>query len=171
MTAPPLVTPTLVTPRLTLRAPVMTDFRAYRDFVVSDRTRFIGGPHDAATAWHWFCSDTAQWALLGMGALMITLDDRAIGQVSVCHGPLFPEPQLGWFLYDGQEGQGHATEAATAMRDWAFGPRGLPSLVSYVQAENATSARLARRLGGVVDPKAATPAGMTTNAYRYPRAA
>ena len=56
--------PTLHTPRLTLRAPQMADFSAYAAFVTSDRTRFMGGPHDEATAWAWFCNDTAQWPLL-----------------------------------------------------------------------------------------------------------
>ncbi|MGL4238744.1 GNAT family N-acetyltransferase [Tabrizicola sp.] len=163
--------PTLTTARLTLRAPVMADFPAYREFVTSDRTRFMGGPHGAATAWNWFCNDSAQWSLLDMGALIITLEGHPIGQVAVCHGPIFPEPELGWFLFAGSEGHGYAFEAATAMRDWAFGPRGLPTLVSYVHADNLASARLARRIGGVIDPKADTPAGMTTDAYRHRRAA
>jgi RimJ/RimL family protein N-acetyltransferase len=162
-----MMAPTLTTARLVLRPATMADFPAYRDFVTSDRTRFMGGPHDAATAWDWFCNDTAQWALLDMGALIVTHQGRAVGQVALCHGPNFPEPDLGWFLYDGaDEGKGFAFEAAAALRDWALGVRGLPSVVAYVDARNDASVRLARRLGGVLDKGAATPEGMVTQVYR-----
>ena len=159
--------PTLHTARLVLRPATMADFPAYRDFVTSGRTAYMGGPHKAATAWDWFCNDTAQWALLDMGALIVTHQGRAVGQVAVCGGPNFPEPELGWFLFDaGDEGQGIACEAATAMRDWALGPRGLTSVVAYVDGRNQPSIRLALRLGGRLDADAATPAGMATQVYR-----
>jgi RimJ/RimL family protein N-acetyltransferase len=163
--------PVLRTVRLVLRAARMDDFPAYAAFVTSDRTRFMGGPHGAATAWAWFCNDLAQWALLGMGGLIVTRDGRPIGQVAVCRNPEFPEPELGWFLFDpADEGQGYATEAAAALRDWALGPRGLPTLVAYVDPENTPSRRLAERLGARLDPSAATPEGMATLVYRWGRA-
>ena len=160
--------PTLQTRRLVLRLPVIADFDAYRDFVTSPRAVFMGGPHDAAKAWDWFCNDVAQWALLGLGGLTITLNGHAIGQVAICHGPIFPEPELGWFLFDAaHEGQGYALEAATALRDWALGPRGLPTVVSYIDPANVASQRLATRLGGVPDQMAATPNGMAALTYRF----
>ena len=165
------MTPTLTTPRLTLRAPTMADFPAYAAFVTGPRTTFMGGPHDAATAWAWFCNDVAQWALKDMGGLIVTRDGAAIGQVAVCHNPEFPEPELGWFLFDAaDEGRGYASEAAAALRDWALGPRGLPTLVAYVDAKNTSSRRLAERLGATLDPAAATPQGMATLVYRWGRA-
>src|SRR5690606_13136982 len=51
-------------------------------------------------------------------------------------------------------GQGYAFEAASALRDWAFSVRGLPSLVSYCDPENARSIGLARKLGAVPDASA-----------------
>ena len=163
--------PTLHTPRLTLRAPQMADFSAYAAFVTSDRTRFMGGPHDEATAWAWFCNDTAQWPLLRMGGLTIVHNGVQIGQVAVCHGPIFPEPELGWFLFGGQEGKGFAFEAAGAMRDWALGTRGLATITSYIDARNTASVALAIRLGGVLDPHASTPDGMATAVYRFTKRA
>ena len=160
--------PLLTTARLTLRAPVMADFVAYRAFVTSDRARYMGGPHPEGTAWAWFCNDVAQWALLDMGGVI--LDRReggAVGQVSLTHGPQFPEPELGWFLYDGAEGQGYATEAAAALRDWALGPRRLGTVGSYIDPDNAPSTAVARRLGAVIDPKGATPGNEPTQVWRY----
>lgn len=159
--------PTLHTARLVLRPLTMADFAVYRDFVISDRTRYMSGPHNATVAWRWFCNDTAQWALLDLGALAVTHHGRAVGTVGVCGGPIFPEPELGWFLFDAaDEGQGIASEAAAAMRDWALGPRGLTSVVAYVDLRNAPSIRVAERLGGVLDAGAATPDGMATAVYR-----
>jgi RimJ/RimL family protein N-acetyltransferase len=161
-----MIAPTIHTERLTLRPHQMADFPAYSAFVQSDRARYMGGPHDTRTAWNWFCNDTAQWALLDMGALMITQGGAAIGQVAVCHGPIFPEPELGWFLFEGYEGNGYATEAATTMRDWAFRDRGLTTLVSYIDPANTASTRLALRLGAQLDENAATPNNDPCHAYR-----
>lgn len=76
---------------------------------------------------------------------------QTIGQVGINAGPLFPETELGWFLYEGFEGQGYATEAAAAQRDWAFVTLHLDRLVSYMDPENSASARLAKRLGASLD--------------------
>lgn len=165
--------PTLITERLTLRALRYPDFPAYAAFLASGRAIHMGGPHDQRTAWSWFCNDTAQWVLLDMGALMIErrADGMVVGQTAVIHGPFFPEPELGWFLYDGFEGNGYATEAAEALLAWAFDERCLPTLVSYVDPHNHKSAAVARRLGGRIDPAAATPNNDPDNVWRYGRAA
>ena len=160
--------PSLRTARLTLRPASMADFPAYAAFVTSDRATWMGGPHEATTAWAWFTNDVAQWALMNMGGLIVTHEGRAIGQVALCHNPEFPEPELGWFLFDkAHEGQGFAREAAGALRDWALGPRGLPTIVAYIDPANAPSRRLAEALGATLDPAAATPQGMATLVYRW----
>ena len=106
-----------------------------------------------------FCADHAQWDFYGCGALMI--EDRAtgacLGQVGINSGPLFPKQELGWFLYPQAEGQGIASEAALALRDWALQDLGLATLVSYVDAGNMRSRLLAERLGAVLDRDAARP--------------
>lgn len=161
--------PVLATARLTLCPPVMADFDAYAAFVTGPRTRFMGGPHKVDMAWAWFCNDVAQWHLCNMGGLILRrrADDTAIGQVSLCSGPQFPEPELGWMLFDAaDEGQGFATEAAAALRDWALGPRGLATIVSYIDPANVPSIRIAERLGAVRDDAAETPSGMATLVYR-----
>lgn len=159
-TSPGSAIPILTTPRLRLRAPVMDDFGAYSRMMASDRARYMNGPLDAAGAWAYFTADVALWHLFGHGGLMIELvaTDETIGQVGINHGPLFPEKELGWMLYDGFEGQGYATEAASRMRDWGFEALGIKTLVSYVDPDNAASAAVAMRLGAVRDDKAVRPA-------------
>lgn len=145
--------PTLTTERLTLRPPVFADFSAYEALWASPRSRYMGGPHKTFAAWGLFCHDVACWHLFGHGALMIDLRaiGECVGQVGISHGPLFPEPELGWLLYDGHEGKGYVLEAARAMRDWAFAVRGLPTLVSYCDPGNARSIAVAERLDAVRD--------------------
>jgi RimJ/RimL family protein N-acetyltransferase len=147
---------TITTGRLTLRRQVMADFPVYARFLASSRSKYMGGPYDRRGAWGSFCHDMACWQFFGHGALMIELtrSGECVGQVGINHGPMFPEKELGWLLYDGHQGQGYATEAAMALRDWAFADLGLKTLVSYIDPNNAASAAVANRLGGVPDPLA-----------------
>jgi RimJ/RimL family protein N-acetyltransferase len=151
-----MMAPTLTTARLVLRPLQMADFLAYRDFMRSDRAQYMGGPFDLTGAWGQFCHDVGLWALAGHGGLMIdTRDGQTVGAVSLNAGPLYPETELGWMLYAGHEGQGYATEAALAYRDWAFAVRGFVTLVSNIDPANLASAAVARRLGARLDSAAA----------------
>jgi RimJ/RimL family protein N-acetyltransferase len=147
--------PTIETPRLRLRRPLLSDFSACERIMRSDRAKYMGGPFDRWGAWGMFCHDIARWDLFGHGGLMVVLHDGVCaGEVSINHGPLFPEKELGWMLYDGFEGKGYATEAAMALRDGAFAELELPSLVSYFHPANARSIAVAERLGAVRDDDA-----------------
>lgn len=148
--------PTLGTERLTLRPMRAGDWPAYAALMASPRAAHMGGPFDTRAAWGLFCHDAGGWALFGHGALMLERRDTGatVGQVGLNAGPLFPETELGWMVYDGQEGHGYATEGAAALRDWAWQALGLDSLVSYTHPENAASHAVARRLGAVEDPHA-----------------
>ena len=148
--------PTLITERLTLRAPVAGDFAAYARLLASPRAKGIGGPYAQRAAWGKFCHGVACWDLFGHGALMMDLlaNSECVGLVDISHGPLFPEKELGWLVYEGHEGQGYATEAAEALRDWAACELGLFGLVSYVDPENRRSIAVAERLGARLDPGA-----------------
>lgn len=145
--------PLLHTDRLRLRPPVQDDFEAYAVFMASDRAVHMGGPLRIARSWGMFCHDVASWTLFGHGALMIEklADGTCIGQVGINHGPLFPERELGWLLYEGYEGAGYAKEAALALRAWALAERGLSGLVSYIDTANRRSINLAISMGAVGD--------------------
>lgn len=163
--------PTLTISRLTLRPMRFDDWPEYRQLMASERAQFMGGPFSEAAAWGKFCSDHAQWDLFGCGALMIEdlASGACVGQVGINAGPLFPEFELGWFVYPEFEGRGYAREAAEAMLSWARDIRKLPSLVSYVDPENTRSAGLALRLGAILDPSAERPAPEDLVYRHYPR--
>lgn len=151
--------PVLRTERLILRPMTMGDWPAYFDFMQSPRSAGMGGPFDRKMAWALFCHDMAQWPLMGNGGLMIEdgASGSCLGQVGINHGPLFPEHELGWFVYPEAEGKGVAFEAAQRFLDWARNDRKLPSLVSYVDEDNPRSRQLAIRLGAIRDDEAARP--------------
>lgn len=154
------IAPELTTERLILRAHVATDFEPYAALFASDHAHYMG-KLNRRTAWYVFCSDVAQWPLFGFGAWALVLRETGalVGQVAIQHPDHFPEIEMGWFLMPDAMGQGLATEAARAARDWAFGPRGLTSLVSYIEPANTASIGVATRIGGVLDPDAPRPQG------------
>jgi len=151
--------PTLTTGRLTLRAPRLDDFEPYAAFFASDRAEHERGRKDRAGAWREFASVAGQWVLRGYGGFSI--EDRAtgayLGEAGVFHDHDSPQAELGWMLVPEAEGRGIAHEAAVAVRDWAFGPLGMTTLVSYIDPRNSRSIRLAERLGAKRDPAAASP--------------
>ncbi len=59
-----------------------------------------------------------------------------------------PEIEIGWWLARVAWGRGYATEAALALRDFAFGELRLDRLSVVLQAENARSVAVVRRIGG-----------------------
>ena len=151
--------PTLHTERLTLRPYQRADFDAYSAFFATERAVHMGGPIDTEKAWSWFTNDIASWALYGFGTLGVEYQGQFAGGVGLVQPPDFPEPECGWFIFDGFTGKGIAQEAGRAMLDYTFATTDLASIVSYVNKKNAASIRVATALGGQLDPDAATIPG------------
>ena len=159
--------PTLRTKRLTLRPYQRGDFPTYAAFLASDRATFMGGPYNESQAWSWFSNDTVFWQFHNFGTLAIEVDGTLAGFAGLIHPPSFPEPECGWGIYDDHTGKGYATEAGRAMLDYAFDVAGLPTVVSYIDKNNAASQKVASNLGGAPDPEAASPFGNDDVVYRH----
>lgn len=162
--------PTLTTERLILRVPHLADISAGVDFLMSDRARLMTEPVTEDEARVEFAAVIDHWAMRGFGLFAITLKGsaRAIGLAGPWMPQSHPEPEIGWNLWDGaQEGQGIATEATRAARDWAFATQGWATAVSYINPANAASIRLAERLGALPDPDAACPYPPPVLIYRH----
>jgi RimJ/RimL family protein N-acetyltransferase len=145
--------PVIETARLRLRAPVIGDYAAYRDVFRSDRSRFIGGPFSEDDAFTDFCQGIAGWMLRGAGMWTLTLrgDDAPLGWMYLWQEMGDPEPEIGWILTEAAEGHGYAQEAALAVLPHAVDLFGAGGFVSYIDAGNAASVRLAMKLGAVRD--------------------
>jgi RimJ/RimL family protein N-acetyltransferase len=115
----------LETERLLLRRPRPDDVEAARLF-----------ERDLA-AW------LEQWELHGVGTFLVErrADGELVGRVGV---KFFDgHPELGWTLLPRHEGNGYATEAARAVRDWYAAEY----LISLIAPDNVRSERVAERLG------------------------
>jgi RimJ/RimL family protein N-acetyltransferase len=153
--------PTFQTDRLTLREPRVSDAPAFTAFLQSPRAVHVGGGAHRTVA---DCGRAlghlaGMWVLRGWGPHVICLQDGTpIGHGGPRFPVVWPEPEIGWCLWDVRhEGQGYVTEAMTRLLDWSFSDLGLPTLVSYIDPANAASIRVAERLGAVRDPAATPP--------------
>jgi ribosomal-protein-alanine N-acetyltransferase len=77
-------------------------------------------------------------------------DGARVGQAGLlrCEIDGSPEIEIGWWLAKAAWGNGYATEAALALRDFAFGELRLDRLSVVLYAENVKSVAVAERIGG-----------------------
>jgi RimJ/RimL family protein N-acetyltransferase len=94
-----------------------------------------------------------QWiALFGtkrMGKLRVSRksDGALLGRAGFgLHGPT-GEPEIGYALYREHRGQGYATEAAAALRDWIFRDTDWDHFIGFADERNAPSIRILRAIG------------------------
>jgi RimJ/RimL family protein N-acetyltransferase len=84
--------------------------------------------------------------ILGWAGLMI-FDTRSWTPSTRASAGSHAQPELGWALIRANWGFGYATEAAAAIRDWAYESRSADLLVSLISPDNVRSQRVAERLG------------------------
>lgn len=163
--------PVLETERLILRGHTRADWPAHSAILMSDRAQYMDGKLDEDGAWACFASEIASWSLDGFGYWTVARKDtdKAVAFVGILKPSAFPETELGWMATQDGEGKGYVTEAARAARDWGLGPRGLETLVSYIDPRNAASIAVAERLGAVRDDAAPKPDDNPL-VYRHPDA-
>jgi len=150
-----MIAPTLHTTRLTLRAAKASDAAPLGAFLASARAEWIGGPWPGNDAADWLDHGRQMWAEHGRGSWIVALaDDTPIGRAGLLEHEGWPEPELGWFLFDAFDGHGYAQEAAIAARNHANGPLGLPPLFSFIEPANVRSRALAERLGAAFESNA-----------------
>nr|WP_309503020.1 GNAT family N-acetyltransferase [uncultured Roseovarius sp.] len=138
------------TDRLVLRLPEARDIDAYVAFLTDPvRADGFGVEEDRPKAWRWFALNIGHWALHGYGYFTIELKEtgQPCGITGIWNPEGWPEPELGWVVFDGFEGLGIAREAATRARKWAYDELGFTTLTSNIVPGNTRSIALAERLG------------------------
>jgi RimJ/RimL family protein N-acetyltransferase len=142
--------PVLRTARLVMRGPEAGDFEPLATFYADEtRSTGFGGPIPRDQAWRWFATNIGHWALRGYGFWTVTENSAPRGIVGLWNPEGWPEPELGWVLFEGAEGKGFAVEAALAVRDHAYGTLRFRTLTSLIVPGNIRSVKLAERLGCV----------------------
>ena len=154
--------PLIETERLLLRLPRMEDAPGLLDaFADPEAMRYIGdgsttdlaGAEAAVTRW------LQRWEAWGIG--MFVVERREDGRVLGRAGFLRWDPEtweiggseteIGWGLAREHWGQGYASEASLALRDWAVAERGLTRLISLIQTGNVASVRVAEKIGETLE--------------------
>ena len=162
--------PTLSTERLVMRPLGIDDFAPLAGFYASDRSGFVGGPLSKELTWRVLAGEIGHWTLKGFGRWSVRLKDTdaIIGLIGLWEPHAWPEPEIGWDLYEGYEGKGYATEAGKAARDYAYGTLSWPTAISLVADGNDASARVAQRLGCQTDGRYTHPRFGTMTIWRHP---
>lgn len=163
--------PRLETERLVLRGPQEADFDAYAGFLAdSPRAEGFGREGDRPSAWRWFALNVGHWALRGYGYFTIESKQSGApcGMSGIWNPEGWPEPEVGWALFDGFEGRGIAFEAAARARQWAYEALAMPALTSNIKPGNARSIALAERLGATLERTYRNPYFGETLLYRHP---
>lgn len=165
--------PELTTDRLILRRPQPKDWEPFRDFLMSERSKGVGGPQPLGAAWRAFAAELGHWEIRGYGMWTVTRkgDDTGIGMIGPWVPDDWPETEIGWMIWSADaEGTGIAFEAAAAAVDHAWHVLKWDTVVSYVAYDNTRSAALARRLGAEIDPDAPQPKPeKPCNVFRHPK--
>jgi RimJ/RimL family protein N-acetyltransferase len=156
----------LRTGRLRLRPPEPADLDAFAEIYADDEVvRHLGGfVRSRDDVRRGLDAQKAHWDRYGVGqfALVRAEDGDVLGRVGfLVWDPEtwtnglwadLPEPyetEIGWVVARQHWGNGYATEAALAARDWIVRERGAERLISLINVENHASARVAEKLGFV----------------------
>jgi RimJ/RimL family protein N-acetyltransferase len=140
----------IATPRLRLRPFEPGDADAFvriqADWQVSRMLRMADFPPTLPTMRAWIADAEREWAVGTAYRFAVIRDGRTIGCADV------DEIDAGWgdlgyWFEQPSWGEGLATEAATAVRDFAFGACGLGGLRSGHAIDNPGSGRILLKLG------------------------
>lgn len=163
--------PTLTTDRLILRSPENGDIDAYVAFMMDEsRATGFGYYDNRPDAWRWFGLNVGHWHMRGYG--YFTVVDRETGKpaglTGIWNPDGWPEPELGWVVFDGFEGKGIAYEAALRARDWAYSDMNFTTMTSNIVPGNTRSIALAERMGAKYERTYHNPHMGEDLLYRHP---
>lgn len=163
--------PRLETERLILRGPDRRDADPLIAFLLDkERAAGFGAYDERGEAWRWYALNIGHWHLHGYGYFTIEMKDSGApaGLCGIWNPEGWPEPEVGWLVFDGYEGRGIAFEAAICARDWAYASLGFTTLTSNIVPGNTRSAALAKRLGAWLDRTYTNPHMGEEELWRHP---
>lgn len=139
----------LETERLFLREMTPEDYDAlYAALAGSDITQHAPYTFDEARVRNWIGKNMERYRVFGFGLWAVCL--RATGEMIGDCGLTMQNisgcilPEIGYHIAKARRNQGYGTEAARAVRDWAFTHTPFGMVFSCMKKANATSAAIAR---------------------------
>lgn len=79
------------------------------------------------------------------------------------------DPELGFALFEEHQGQGYATEAAIALRDWVFRETDAPHFLGFADTRNTPSLAVLRKIGMVPTRVEVEPNGLLCQFHIFER--
>jgi ribosomal-protein-alanine N-acetyltransferase len=143
----------LETPRMHLRIMNLSDLDDLLE-IFSDKNvmaSFNAAPFDRKQMESWVNRNLAHQKTHGYGLFSVILKstNKLIGDCGLEHMDVEGElaTELGYDFRSDHWNQGYATEAASAVRDFAFDKLSLPSLISLIRVGNQASRRVSEKIG------------------------
>ena len=160
----------LQTERLLIRSVRAEDAEALaRLWTDPEVTRFVGGPRDHDGVLAALREDAARDdpPSLDLWAVLERESGRLVGHCGLLDEEIEgrEEVEVVYVVARGAQGRGHATEAATAIRDHALSALVLRRLVALIDPENAASERVAAKPGMSFEREAVRPDGNAKRLY------
>lgn len=143
---------TIDTDRLILR-PIdpERDFDRWAETMADAATvRYIGNQTmDRNQAWRNMATVMGHWAIRGYGFFSVIEKQSGLwrGRIGPWYPLGWPEPEIGWTLHPDSHGQGFATEAALACRDYVSDSLGWTRFCHVIVEGNTPSAKVAEAIG------------------------
>jgi len=142
----------LETPRLSLRELVPEDADALARILSDPETmRYYPAPYDRAGVERWIERNRQRYKEDGVGlwGMVLKSTGELIGDCGITRQEVEGEQfyEIGYHLRRDYWGQGLATEAAIACREWAFQHLAAERVISLIRPENVPSRRVAERNG------------------------
>lgn len=132
-------------------------------------TRHMGGPRDFAAIREGLAEDARSEAQAAIDLWPVV--EKASGQV-IGHCGLLEkdvddqvEIELIYVFASDSWGKGYATEAASALRDYAFHRLGLRRIIALIAPGNPASARVAEKIGMQLEKETRRPSGKIMSVY------
>lgn len=145
----------ILTTRLRLRSLEPSDAPALNAIQSdADHMRYYPHPFSMDETDSWISKNLERYEAHGYG--LWAIEDRTSGEFLGNCGPVHQpvdgsdELELGWSVAPHRGGQGIATEAAAACRDWCWSELEVDHLIALVRPENLRSARVAEKVGMTV---------------------
>lgn len=142
----------LETPRLTVRELTAEDADALARVLSDPETmRYYPAPYDRAGVEQWIERSRQRYKNDGVGlwAMILKSTGELIGDCGIIRQEVEGEQlyEIGYHLRRDFWGQGLASEAAVACREWAFQHLAVERVISLIRPENVPSRRVAERNG------------------------
>ena len=164
------------TERLTFREMTADDFPLVASLLQDNEIMcFYPRPKSDDEVRGWISSTLGSYAEHGHGLWMLNLTEGGafVGDCGLTRQLVDGEPvlEVGYRLLPHYQGKGHATEAALACVELAFGSMGATHVTAIINPANEPSRRVAERLGMALEKETVTAKGLPIAVYGMRRRA